>query len=388
MFQLAALTSSLTFALKPNDDGYIQALPDGYFNAVDGRPRDVASGKWLMDAIAFAAMQANTPHQAGDLVIDYEHQTLHKEKNGQPAPAAGFFNIKDIQYRPGQGLFIKPDFNDKAQAHLTAREYKYFSLVFSYDTDTGRPQYIHSGALTNRPGVDGMLPLASLSAQISPRIHHLTYSTDPTPQKGDIPVNETLKKLLMKLGIDIGDPNAALTDEQATAALSALDSLVTQAAEVEPLKTQVAALSAQTQAAQNQAAQAQAAGAPVDLTQYVPIATFNALREKLVSLSAENGQLTIEQAVKDALDAGKVLACEEDYLLQLGKQQGMAALSAHLDSRQPIAALTTKQTTTVTPPALSSGDMQGAALSSEELQMADAWGMSHDEFKAAKKDDK
>ncbi|WP_299001778.1 phage protease [uncultured Shewanella sp.] len=398
MFQLAALTSSLTFALKPTDDGYIQALPDGYFNAVDGRPRDVASGKWLMDATAFAAMQANTPHQAGDLVIDYEHQTLHIEKNGQPAPAAGFFNIKDIQYREGQGLFIKPDFNDKAQAHLTAREYKYFSLVFGYDTDTGRPQYIHSGALTNRPGVDGMLPLASLSAEIIADIGAHMSSTSNTqsntesnnpPQKGDIPVNETLKKLLMKLGIDIGDPNAALTDEQATAALSALDSLVTQAAELEPLKTQVAALTAQTQAAQNQAAQAQTSGAQtVDLTQYVPIATFNALREKLVSLSAENGQLTIEQAVKDALDAGKVLACEEDYLLAMGKQQGMAALSAHLDSRQPIAALTTKQTTTVTPPALSSGDMQGAALSSEELQMADAWGMSHDEFKAAKKDDK
>ncbi|WP_299494947.1 phage protease [uncultured Shewanella sp.] len=358
-------------------------MPDGVFNAVDGRPQDVIGGKWLMDATAFAAMQANTPHQAGDLVIDYEHQTLNKEKNGQPAPAAGFFNIKDIQYREGQGLFIKPDFTDKAQAHLTAREYKYFSLVFGYDTDTGRPQYIHSGALTNRPGVDGMLPLASLSAEISPRIHHLTYSTDPTPQQGDIPVNETLKKLLEKLGIDIGDPNAALTDEQATAALSALDSLVTQAAEVQPLKTQVAALSAQTQAA---GAHTQT----VNLTQYVPIATFNALREKLVSLSAENGQLTIEQAVKDALDAGKVLACEEDYLLAMGKQQGMAALSAHLDSRQPIAALTTKQTTTVTPPA---SNHQGkpdamAALSSEERQMADSWGMSHDDFKTAKKDDK
>ncbi|WP_298769669.1 phage protease [uncultured Shewanella sp.] len=385
MFQLAALTSSVTFTLEQNEDGYIQALPDGAFNAVDGRPRDVVGGKWLMDATAFAAMQANTPHQAGDLVIDYEHQTLNKEKNGQPAPAAGFFNIKDIQYREGQGLFIKPDFNDKAQAHLSGKEYKYFSLVFGYDTDTGRPQYIHSGALTNRPGVDGMLPLASLSAEISAEININT-----PPQQGDTPVNETLKKLLMKLGIEISDPNGTLSDEQATAALSALDSLVTQAAEVQPLKTQVVALTAQTQAAAG--THTQAAGAhtqTVDLTQYVPIATFNALREQLVSLSAENGQLTIEQAVKDALDGGKVLACEEDYLLQLGKQQGMAALSAHLESRQPIAALTTKQTTTVTPPNHEQQDKTAmAALSSEEMAMADSWGMSHDEFKAAKKDDK
>lgn len=393
MFQLAALTSPIYSTVNhlintdnhlTNRDGYIQALPDGAFNAVDGRPRDVASNQWLMDSMAFTAMQANTPHQAGDLVIDYEHQTLNKEKNGQPAPAAGFFNIKDIQYREGQGLFIKPDFTDKAAAHLSAKEYKYFSLVFGYDTDTGRPQYIHSGALTNRPGVDGMLPLASLSAEISPRIHHSTNSTDPTPQQGEHLVNETLKKLLAKLGIDISDPNAALTDAQATAALSALDTIITNAGKVEPLTTQVAALTAQTQASQHQAAGAHTQ--TVNLSEYVPIATFNALREQLVSLSAENGQLTIEQAVKDALDGGKVLACEEDYLLQLGKQQGMVALSAHLDSRQPIAALTTQQTTTVTPPNKNPDAM--AALSSEEMTMADAWGMSHDDFKAAKKDDK
>jgi phage I-like protein len=38
MFQLTALSSQLTFDItKANADGYIQALPDGEFAAVDGR---------------------------------------------------------------------------------------------------------------------------------------------------------------------------------------------------------------------------------------------------------------------------------------------------------------------------------------------------------------
>ncbi|MEZ9197446.1 phage protease [Shewanella sp. 10N.286.54.B9] len=106
-FGFAALSSQLNAstdeAFTVAEDGYIQALPDGLFASVDGRPADVVAGKWLMDETAFTALQANTPHQAGDLVIDYEHQTLNKEKNGQPAPAAGWFCIDDVQYRQGEG---------------------------------------------------------------------------------------------------------------------------------------------------------------------------------------------------------------------------------------------------------------------------------------------
>jgi phage I-like protein len=72
MFRPTALSSQLTFYITTAcADGYIQALPDGEFAAVDGRPSDVKAGKWFMNAIAFAALKANTSHQANDLVIDY-----------------------------------------------------------------------------------------------------------------------------------------------------------------------------------------------------------------------------------------------------------------------------------------------------------------------------
>lgn len=369
---VAALSSLLTVPQSTSAgfqlgvDGYIQALPDGHFNAVDGRPSDVPGGKWLMDAVAFAALKANTPHQAGDLVIDYEHQTLNKEQNGQPAPASGWFNIDDVQYREGQGLFIKPTFTDAAIAHLSAREYRYFSLVFGYDKATGRPQFIHSAALTNRPGVDGLQPLAALAALAS------INSVNPTqPHSEGLHVNPLLLKLLAALGIEVAE-GSELTEAQVNDALSRIDDLSKVALTAENLQKEVTALSAKNQQS-------------IDLSQYVPIATVNALREQLTALTAENGALTVEQTVKAAIDDGRAFVCEKDYLESLGKQS-IAALTANLDARKPLAALTAKQTTTVPDPKEQGTKL--AALSAEEKQMANAWGMSEEDFAKAKAADK
>ncbi|MDT3319255.1 phage protease [Shewanella sp. SP1S2-4] len=367
----AALSSQLnvnpeaTFVV--GEDGYIQALPDGHFAAVDGRPDDVAGGKWLMDSVAFAALRANTPHKAGDLVIDYEHQTLNKEKNGQPAPAAGWFNIDDVQYRQGQGLFIKPRFTDNAIAYLTAKEYKYFSLVFGYDTSTGRPQFIHSAALTNRPGVDGMLPLASLAALAALNTSLNPYEPIQSTDTEELHVNPLLRKILAALGVEIPDDVTALTAEQEVAALSALNTLTTAANSVDGLKQQLTALSATSPS--------------VDLSQYVPAATVAALRAQLVALTAENGVLTVEQTVKAAIDEGKAFECERDYLTKLG-QQSMVALTANLGERVAIAALTAKQTTTVPDP-IKDKETKLAALTADQIKMADSWGMSQADFAKA-----
>lgn len=366
---VAALSSALVVSpstsagIQLGEDGYIQALPDGHFNAVDGRPEDVPGGRWLMDEVAFAALKANTPHQAGDLVIDYEHQTLNKEQNGQPAPASGWFNIDDVQYRQGQGLFIKPRFTDNAIAHLNAKEYRYFSLVFGYDKATGRPQFIHSAALTNRPGVDGMLPLASLAALATLNANDL----QSTPSEG-LHVNPLILKLLAALGIEIAEGSEP-TEAQLNDALKRIDDLVKAAGSVDGLKQEVAALSAKSPT--------------IDLTKFVPIATVNALREQLVALTAENGVLTVEQAVKAAIDDHKAFECERDYLTQLGNQN-MAALTANIDARVPIAALGAKQTSTVPAPNKDK-DTKLAALTAEDLSVAKQMGLTPEQMAAGKK---
>ncbi|WP_432460801.1 phage protease [Agarivorans sp. QJM3NY_25] len=363
-FQLAALNALtpcslavLSAELSTSDDGWVQLLPHGKFKAVDGRPTDTADGHWHLDAASAQAMLAATPHQSGDLVIDYEHQTLRAAENGQANPASGFFSIRDSQYRAGQGLFIKPRWTDKARAMLDAGEYKYLSAVFAYGPD-GKPQFLHSAALTNRPGVDGMQPLVDLAAQ------HL-----PQPQ-GDTTMPQWLVDLCAKLGITIDANAAALSAEQGQQVLAALTALNQQAEQVEGLQSQLAALSAEPPKGEN-----------VDLSQYVPVTTYQQVCSQLASLSAENGKLTIEQTVKTALDEGRVLACEQDYLTALGKQQGIAALSAHLAARNPIHALTKPQTSTVEPP---NTDSSLAALSVDEQQLADAWGLCHEDYAKAK----
>lgn len=371
---VAALSSTLTVlpstsaGFQLGEDGYIQALPDGHFSSVDGRPEDVPGGKWLMDEVAFAALKANTPHQAGDLVIDYEHQTLNKEQNGQPAPASGWFHIDDVQYRPGEGLFIKPRFTDNAIAHLNAKEYRYFSLVFGYDKATGRPLFIHSAALTNRPGVDGMLPLAALAA-LAALDTSLNANALPHPtQLEGLHVNPLLLKLLAALGIEISEGSEP-TEAQLNDALKRIDDLVKAAGSVDGLKQEVAALTAKV--------------GTVDLSEYVPVSTANALRAQLVALTAENGVLTVEQTVKAAIDEGKAFECERQYLIDLGKQS-MAALTANLGERVAIAALTAKQTTTVPDPNKDK-DTKLAALTAEDLSVAKQMGFTPEQMAAGKK---
>ena len=140
-----------------------QLLPAGYFSAVDGRPEDVPSGKWFLDSFHAQQLILLAQSAKNDLVIDYEHQTLHKEMNGQPAPAAGWFK-SGMEWRERSGLWILPKWTQKAAEYIRQGEYRFLSAVFTYDKKTGIPQSLHSAALVNRAGLDGMQAITSLSA--------------------------------------------------------------------------------------------------------------------------------------------------------------------------------------------------------------------------------
>lgn len=138
----------------------LQLLPAGKFRAHDGRPTDAPA--WYIDAALAQRLIAAARARANPLVIDYEHQTLNAEKNGQTAPAAGWWDAKNMVWREGQGLFITDvTWTEKASAMIAAGEYKFFSPVFKYDKQTGAVTAILMGALTNYPAIDGMEALAA-----------------------------------------------------------------------------------------------------------------------------------------------------------------------------------------------------------------------------------
>lgn len=142
----------------------IQILPAGTFRANDGRPDDVDA--WQLDATTAQELIAASSG-AGKIVIDYEHQSLRAEQNGQPAPAAGWF--KRMEWREGQGLFaLDVEWTDKARQMIKSGEYRYLSPVISYDRETGAVTRLVSAALTNSPALEGMAELTALSSQSAP----------------------------------------------------------------------------------------------------------------------------------------------------------------------------------------------------------------------------
>ena len=166
-------------ALKPG--AAVRILPAGACQSKDGRPASVTQGRishWRLDASNAAAVIAARRNGEQGFVIDYEHQTLNKATNGQPAPAAGWF--KGLEWREGQGLFmVQIEWTERARAMISGGEYRYLSPVFGFDSQTGAVTYIHSVALTNDPALIGLADLAAATAAPhQPEAPHATISEE------------------------------------------------------------------------------------------------------------------------------------------------------------------------------------------------------------------
>ncbi len=218
----AACTVALT-----STGNTIQLLPAGEFRAQDGRPNDVDA--WTLDATSAAALiEASTG--AGKFLIDYEHQSLNAQANGQPAPAAGWF--KTLEWREGEGLYATDvEWTDKARQMIQSGEYRYISPVISYDKATGAVTRLVSAALTNSPAIDGMEEVTALT---------LVNEADPVAA-----LRRYMAKQVDPAALRIADQVEALV----AATREALAQLKAQSAAARQAQTQVSALTRQMQAA-------------------------------------------------------------------------------------------------------------------------------------------
>lgn len=341
--------AALSFELADSDDGWFQVLPAGYFKATDGRPEDVPGGQWFLDeAIALKLIEATASPK--DKVMDYEHQTLNSAKNGQPAPASGWFNASDLQWRES-GLWVKPRLTAKAKAFVDDKEYRYLSAVFPYERATGKPLSLHSIALTNDPGLDSLQPLASLTQHFN----HL--STNPQESVMD------REKLIALLGLA-----ADATDDDITAAINKLKTQeATDAEKVTALTAEVAAL------------KANPSSATPDPTKYAPISVVVGLRTELAALKATGGEAEVTRLLDEASEDGRVIPSERDYLHSVGMQD-IAVLKNILGEKPQIAALKSTQTNGQQKPAPKGEE----GLTDAELEAAKLTGKSPKEFAALK----
>lgn len=346
----------LALDLSADSDGWQQLLPAGRFKAIDGRPFDVPGGHWFLDEAIARRLIDRARSSTNDLVIDYEHQTLNSEKNGQPAPAAGWFK-GEMEWRES-GLWIRPTWTARAREHIQNDEYRFLSAVFPYDKTTGEPLALHSAALVNRPGIDGLQAVAALNASF------------PTQQEP--PMNEHLRKLLAQLGIELAE-DAEISDEQAVAALSALDALQCQSSRAAELETEVAAL------------KAAEPGTGVDLSRYVPVETYNALVSNWTALKAGSEKDSVDRLITDAFKEGRIFESEKDYLKGFAKQQGVAALKALIAGRPAVAALSGQQTD-VDSPSKPEGRNRDSDLNDEDMAVLKATGLDRDAYLKSKQE--
>jgi phage I-like protein len=319
---MAALASSLltqcaVLTVALDGDGKaaptrICIIPDGDFDATDGRPGNiegVTAKKWRMDATIAQAVIAQFKAEGADIPIDYEHQTLKAADNGQPAPAAGW--ITTLEYVPATGLIATVRWTDAAAAHLVAGEYRYLSPVFFFDPHTGAVQALHSVALTNKPALGALGEIAALVARMVEKnsLRRLPGSGRTTNE--DKTMDKT--KILVALGmaLDTGDDSA----------IAALTALVQKAA---ALEAQVATLKA------NQ----------FDATKHIPLEEHAKLATELATLKAAGDKAEHERLLQAALDDARILPPNEAYW----RAQPLAALQAFLKDAKPVAALTGTQT--------------------------------------------
>lgn len=295
--------AALSFAIAPAAGGEIQLTPAGLFKARDGRPAGIPG--WKIDATTAARVIARAAARKTPFVADYEHQTLNSDKNGQPAPAAGWFHA--LEWREGDGLYATDvAWTAKAKAMIEAGEYKFISPVFSFDQKTGEVLQLEMAALTNTPAVDGMDAVAALAQEF------FTRSQEPIHQE-----DRPMKALALLLGL----PEDA-SEADINAAIVALKAKTTEdASTIAALKTQ------QTP----------------DPAKFVPVETVTALQGQVAALTTRLNDTELEDVVQAALSSGKLLPAMEVWARELGKSN-LAALKDYVEKNPAIAALNGNQT--------------------------------------------
>ena len=147
----ASPPGTCTVALKLDASGnplpLVQLLPLGHFRARDGRPAADYPGLtgWQCDESIAQALIARFSAEGMPLLLDYEHQTMLAEENGQPAPASGWG--RNLQLL-GDGLYAEVEWTERAKAMIRAGEYKFISPVFTFNEKTGVVLKLLHAALT------------------------------------------------------------------------------------------------------------------------------------------------------------------------------------------------------------------------------------------------
>lgn len=341
-------------------DSEIQLLPAGAFRAADDSGRPEHAQAWVVNAEIAAKLVAQIAARANPLVVDYEHQTFLCADNGQPAIAAGWI-IAARWEEPSDtsegGLFATVEWTARAKQHITDNEYKFISPVFHHEKTTGVITKIVNAALTNNPAIDGM---EAVSARLTAQLNQ--------PKENTMDLDELLERVRYLLNL----PTLTTPEQVAVELQKAVDLI--KAGETDAVVS-ATALGVVGMALAGKVEIALLKAAKPNPTEYVPVATFDAVKSELVTLRATQLAGEVEGVLQAALTANRIQPHEVEWLRSVGKQD-IALLKQRVATAPVLAALAGTQTGGVAPV----GNAPDA-LSDAELAMCRQFGVSADEFK-------
>lgn len=338
--------NSLQLELNPDNSvpDEVQLLPYGKIKGRDGRKFS------MFDVAAVIANTLKWYNPASnsdklDLVIDYEHQTLFADKNGAPAPAAGW--IKQLINKGKDGLWGKVEWTKRAEKAVADREYRYLSPVFTHDKQ-GNVIALTCAGLTNYPNLE-------LQA----------FNKSNLNNEEDKQV-DLLAKLIQLLGLaetaseqDVIDAVTQLKTAGGQVSLNKIADVLGTAADETSIVTAINKQKAES----------------VDATKY---ATLNQEVSELKEQIAAN---KAESAVSQAIADGKLIPALKDNALAIHKSLGETAFNDFI-AKMPQLSLNKSDAPTGTTPAAE------GSLTGEELAICKAMGISTEDFKKTLKEEK
>lgn len=327
----------------------LRLVPSGEFRGMDGRPEDAPH--WISGVSDAEQIVSMLKQRQVKLVIDYEHQTLHKEKNGQPAPAAATFSGADMEVRNGEIWATNVQWTQRARDLIACDEYLYISPVFFYERGTGRVLGIHSAGLTNTPNLEDAPELMAAANQ------HLLIDTSTTTPPTEAP---ELNEILAALGL-----GEEATEADIVAAIEALQQALQDAQEA----------SASANDFDEKKAAANNAATP-DPSQFAPVAVVQSLQTQLADLTSRMNTDQVTAMVSAAITAGKLLPAQKDWAMQLGANS-LKSLQSYIDTAPAIAGLHQDQSGGIAP---DNGGVAG--LTPSQVAICTQMGISHEDYKA------
>ncbi len=340
------ITNELTPQGEDDLPQWVHIMPSGVFK------RDEAGAAPLFIPDPQALIEAST-RPTVEMVIDRDHELINASE-GAHKPAAGW--VKEMAARE-DGIWARIEWTEKAAEQIKAKEYRYISPVYSYNTKDGVINRIHHISLVNEPAFE-------LKAVASKNLNQ------SKPEEETQMNEEQLKQMRAAFGL-ADDATAEQVIEAASKAAERADNAET---ELKSIRTGLK-LEEKADAEAIIAAANKNSANDFDITQFVPKQLFDETVAKLKALTEGQALDEAKQAVDAAMKSGKITPANKAWAMQCASKD-LAEFNKFLENAPTVVGtdLASKKETA------SKKQDDGVELTAAQKEMADTYGMSHKEY--------